>query len=56
MDAVPVDLRQPLFGLLRLHGIGAVARKGNAWKEFDPCVSTEDLKNMTLDDIYHRRY
>jgi creatinine amidohydrolase/Fe(II)-dependent formamide hydrolase-like protein len=43
MDAIPVDLRQPLFGLLRSHGIGAVVRKGNKWKEFTPSVSAEAL-------------
>jgi creatinine amidohydrolase/Fe(II)-dependent formamide hydrolase-like protein len=43
MDAIPVDLRQPLFGLLRSHGIGAVARKGKEWMDFTPSVSAEAL-------------
>ena len=43
MDAIPVDLRRSLIGLLRSHGIGAVVRKGNKWKEFSPSVSAEAL-------------
>ena len=43
MDAVPVDLRLPLYNLLRTHGIGALIRKGGAWKEFVPSASAEIL-------------
>ena len=35
-DAVPGDLRAPLYGLLRQHATGAARRRGRVWLEVDP--------------------
>lgn len=35
-DAVPLDLRRPLFKIFLTHASGAVKRAGRKWVEFDP--------------------
>jgi creatinine amidohydrolase/Fe(II)-dependent formamide hydrolase-like protein len=41
MNAIPLDLRRPLFGILLDHCNGAVTRSASAWKDFDPLNSPE---------------
>lgn len=41
MDAVPRDLRAPLFRIYLKHSQGAVRRLGRTWQDFDPLTSQE---------------
>jgi len=36
VEAIPVDLREPLYRLCLEHAEGAVTRRGRTWLEFDP--------------------
>ena len=38
-EAVPMDLRRPLYGIFREHADGAVMRSGRVWIDFDPSRS-----------------
>lgn len=42
VDAIPVDLRRPIYRILGQHAKGAVRRSGKVWLDFDP-LCTEAL-------------
>jgi creatinine amidohydrolase/Fe(II)-dependent formamide hydrolase-like protein/7-cyano-7-deazaguanine synthase in queuosine biosynthesis len=46
IEAIPTDLRRPVYGLCLEHASGAVKRNGRVWIEFDP------LRDPTLDAPY----
>lgn len=41
MDAIPKDLRTPLYSIFLEHSHRAVRRLGRTWQDFDPLKSTE---------------
>jgi len=41
IDAIPVDLREPLYRIYREYAQGAVRRTGQRWIEFDPLTDPE---------------
>jgi creatinine amidohydrolase/Fe(II)-dependent formamide hydrolase-like protein len=43
MNAIPTDLREPLYRLLLQHANGAIRREGRKWREFD-LLSDPELK------------
>jgi creatinine amidohydrolase/Fe(II)-dependent formamide hydrolase-like protein len=49
LEAVPVDLRKPLLGILLQHAAGAVVRKGRKWAAFDPLESPVLLRDFPFE-------